>query len=170
MVTDPPPSLAPKTPPRSVPSTEVRATVSFGRHWERVAGRHGSPLWTVRLSLALPLALASWALVGCGDAKGVDPTPRPAVTAAAAAVRLVDKEEANLVLYASIQSFDDVGLGGRRHRRERRLPPEPVPGRSRDHRGVRFRATLRESFEVPGDKPRFAVIDYWTKGDSTELT
>lgn len=60
---------------------------------------------TVRLPLAL--ALASWALVGCGEAQGVDPTPHPEVTAADAAVRLVGEEQANLVLYASNQSFDD---------------------------------------------------------------
>ena len=31
-------------------------------------------------------------------------------------------------------------------------------------------ATLRESFEVPPDKKRYAVIDHWTEKDSADLT
>ncbi len=31
-------------------------------------------------------------------------------------------------------------------------------------------ATLRESFQVPGDKTRYAVIDHWTENDAPDLT
>ena len=58
---------------------------------------------TVRPAFALALAL--WALVGCGEAE--DPAPHPEVTVADGAVRLVEEAEADLVLYASNQSFDD---------------------------------------------------------------
>jgi hypothetical protein len=57
--------------------------------------------------LTLTLALVLWALVGCGAAQGVDPSPDPEVTATDAAVRLVDEAEADLVLIVSNQSLDD---------------------------------------------------------------
>jgi hypothetical protein len=56
---------------------------------------------------ALAFTLVSWALVACGEDQGVDPTPHPEVTAADAGVRLVEKEQAHLMLYVSNQSFDD---------------------------------------------------------------
>src|SRR5690349_18993663 len=52
-------------------------------------------------------ALAFWALAGCSQPDGPDPAPHPDVTATDAAIQLVDDAEANLVLYASNQSFDD---------------------------------------------------------------
>jgi hypothetical protein len=136
--------------------------------------------------MRLALALVAWTLVGCGEAQGADPAPHPEVTVADGAVRLVDEGEANLVLYVSNQSFDDeevrltvtvdgvTVVDGRFH----------VEGQ---HNWVRFPlalasegheitaesdsgATLRESFEVPRGKRRYAVIDHWTEDGSADLT
>jgi hypothetical protein len=134
----------------------------------------------------LLLALASGPLVGCGEEEAVDPAPHSEVPAADADVRLVKDEQADLMLYASNQSFDDESVrltiavdgvtvvDGGFH----------VEGQ---HNWVRFHlslspgvhevmaksdsgATRRESFRVPGDKMRYAVIDYWGEDDSAELT
>lgn len=137
---------------------------------------------SVRLTLTLALVLS--ALVGCGAAQGVDPTPDPEVTAPDAAVRLVDEAEADLVLIVSNQSFDDEEV-------RLSIAVDGVTVVDDDfhvedqHNWVRFPlglprgghevtadtdsgATLRESFEVPGTEPRYAVIDYWTADDSPE--
>lgn len=61
----------------------------------------------VRAPALASLALVPWALAACGAAQGVDPTPDPEVAAGDAEVRLVEEEQADLVLYVSNQSFDD---------------------------------------------------------------
>jgi hypothetical protein len=138
---------------------------------------------TVRAVLAL---VTPWVLVACGEASGVDPSPHPEATAAESDVRIVAKEQADLVLYASNQSFDDeevrltIAVDGVTVV-EGDFPVED------QHNWVSFPlalsvgaheitaeadsgATLSESFEVPGEKARYAVIDHWGEGDSAELT
>ncbi len=143
---------------------------------------------TVRsaLALALALALAPWTLVGCGEAEGVDPAPHPEVTAADADVRLAEKEQADLVLYASNQSFDDekvrltvavdgvTVVDGDFHVEDQHnwvsFPLSLSPGVHEVTAESDSGATLRESFQVPGDKMRYAVIEHWTEDDSADLT
>ena len=57
------------------------------------------------------LVLLLGALLGCGEARGMDPAPNPEVTAANAAVRLVAEAEADLLLDVTKQSSDDEGAG-----------------------------------------------------------
>jgi hypothetical protein len=136
--------------------------------------------------LVLALALAPWALVGCGQAEGVDPTPHPEVTAADAAVRLVGEDEADLVLYVSNQSFDDARVrltvavdgvtvvdGDFHVEGQHNWISFPLSLSSGSHEITAESdsgATLRESFQMPGDKTRYAVIDYWIEYDSADLT
>jgi hypothetical protein len=138
----------------------------------------------VPLRLTLALALVPWVLVGCGAARGEDPIPDPEVTATDAAVRLVDEAEADLVLIISNQSFDDeaVRLNVRVdgvtvvnddfHVEDQHnwigFPLALRPGGHEVTADSDSGATLRESFDVPGNKPRYAVIDYWTEDDSPD--
>ena len=141
----------------------------------------------VRRSLVLgPALVLLWALVGCGEAQGVDPAPHPEVTAADAAVRLVGKAEADLVLYVSNQSFDDeevrltvtidgaTVVDGEFHvEGQHNWISFPLALSSGGHEITTESdsgATLRESFEVPQGKTRYAVIEHWTEDDSTDLT
>jgi hypothetical protein len=64
------------------------------------------------IALAITFALVPWALLGCGSDGGVgeDPAAHPDVTTDDSDVRLVQKEQADLVLYASNQSFDDENV------------------------------------------------------------
>lgn len=135
---------------------------------------------------ALVLGLAPWALVGCGRAQGVDPTPHPEVSAADAAVRLVGEAEADLILHVSNQSFDDDEV-------RLRVAVDGVTVVDGDfhvegqHNWISFPlclssggheitaqsdsgATLRESLEVPEGKTRYAVIEHWTEDESADLT
>lgn len=139
---------------------------------------------TVRLALGLTLAVC--ALVGCGETEGVDPAPHPDVTAADAAVRLVDEVEADLVLYASNQSFDDervrltlavdgvtvvdadFEVADQHHWVS--FPLGLTPGVHEVTARTDSGATLREAFRVPDNKTRYALIDYWGEDDSAELT
>lgn len=136
------------------------------------------------MRLALILALVPWVLVACGAAQGVDPTPDPEVRATDAAVRLVDEADADLTLIVSNQSFDDeevrldVTVDGVTvvdddfHVEDQHnwvsFPLDLPPGGHEVQATSDSGATLRESFEVPRDKPRYAVIDYWTEDDSPE--
>ncbi len=138
------------------------------------------------LATALALALAPWVLVGCGEAQGVDPTPHPEVRAPDAAVRLVEEEQADLVLYVSNQSFDDEKVGltvavdgvtvvdGEFHVEDQHnwisFPLSMSPGVHEVTAEADSGATLSESFQIPGDKPRYAVIDHWTEDDSADLS
>ena len=135
---------------------------------------------------ALVVALALWALVGCSRSDGPDPEPHAAITAADSAVRLVDDADANLILYASNQSFDDEKV-------RVTIAVDGVTVVDDDfyvadqHNWVSFPlgmssgvheitaetdsgATLRKSFLVPADKARYAAIDHWGEDDSAELT
>lgn len=137
---------------------------------------------TRTLALVLLLACAT----GCGPSPGVDPQPAPDVASGDAEVRVVDEREADLLLYVSNQSFDDERV---------RLTVEvddvvvvdddfDVEGQ---HTWVRFAlampagdhevtassdtgAVLDETFRVPGDQPRFAVLDHWGEDGTADLT
>lgn len=138
----------------------------------------------VPVRLSLVVALVSWAVLGCGAARGIDPTPDPEVTATGAAVRLVDDGDADLVLIVSNQSFDDeevrlkvvidgvTVVDGDFHVEGQhnwiRFPLGVPPGDHEVTADSDSGATLQESFEVPGDKPRYAVIEYWTEDDSPD--
>ncbi len=135
---------------------------------------------------ALALALALWALVGCGQAQGVDPAPHPEVTAADAAVRLVGKAEADLVLYVSNQSFDDEEVrvtvtidgvtvvdGAFHVEGQHNWVSFPLTLSSGGHEIMAESdsgAMLRESFEVRRGKTLYAVIEHWTEDGSADLT
>lgn len=140
---------------------------------------------TVRPASAF-LALLVGALVACGAAEGTDPAPGPEVTAEDAEVRVVEDEQADLVLYVSNQSFDDeevrltvavdgmVVVDGDFHVEDQhnwiKFPLQMSPGDHEVTAKADSGAALRESFQVPGDKARFAVIDYWGEDDSAELS
>lgn len=140
--------------------------------------RSGTPT----LGLVLLLACTT----GCGQGRGVDPQPAPDVASGDAEVRIVDERGADLLLYVSNQSFDDERV---------RLTVEvdgvlvvdddfDVEGQ---HNWVRFAlampagdhevtassdtgAVLDETFRVPGDQPRFAVLDHWGEDGTADLT
>ncbi len=136
--------------------------------------------------LALALALSLWALVGCGEAQGVDPAPHPEVTAADAAVRLVSEAEADLILFVSNQSFDDEEVrltvmidavtvvdGDFHVEGQHNWVSFPLTLSSGGHEITAESdsgATLRESFQVRRGKTRYALIDHWTEDGSADLT
>jgi hypothetical protein len=133
--------------------------------------------------LALGLALATHALSGCSADE--DPAPHPQATAADSPVRLVGPDDADLVLYVSNQSFEDDNV-----RLELLIDGVtvvdgdfPVKGQ---HNWIRFPlslssgshgltaesdtgATLKESFQVPGDEARYAVVNYWADDEPPEI-
>jgi hypothetical protein len=137
---------------------------------------------TVRPVLVAALALV--ALAGCG-ATG-DPAPHPDVTAAGAAVRIVDATEADLLLFASNQSFDgekvrltiavdgvtvvDGDFDVADQHNWVSFPLGMSPGVHEVTATADSGATLRESFRVPGDATRYAAIDHWGEDDEAELT
>lgn len=140
----------------------------------------------VTVRLVLVVAFAVCALVGCGETEGVDPTPNPEVTAADADVRLVEEEQADLVLWASNQSFDDekvrltVAVDGvtvvdgdfyvEDQHNWVSFPLSMPPGVHEITANSDSGATLRETFRVRDNKTRYAAIDYWGEDDSAELT
>ncbi len=140
----------------------------------------------MRPAPALALAVAAWALVSCSEAQGVDPSPHADVTAAPAAVRLVGEKQADLLLYVSNQSFDDervrltvevdgiTVVDGDFHVEDQHNSVSFPLSMSRGVHHITAEsdsgATLRESFQVPGDKTRYAVMDYWTEDDAPDLT
>lgn len=135
---------------------------------------------------ALAVALAPWALVACGEAQGVDPSPHPEVTTAESDVRLVETAQADLVLFASNQSFDEEQVrltvavdrvtvvdGDFRVEGQHNWVGFPLslsPGVHEIIAESDTGATLSESFRVPGDKTRYAVIEHWGDDGSAELT
>ncbi len=135
---------------------------------------------------ALALVLAPWTLVACGQAQGADPRPHPDVTAAGSDVRLVDERQADLVLFASNQSFDDAQVritvavdgvtvvdGDFHVEGQHNWMSFPLSLPAGDHTITAESdtgATLSESFKVPGDKARYAVIDHWGDAAEAELT
>lgn len=153
---------------------------------ERDRGRGRRILMFMRspVALALGLALAAVAVSACG--RDEDPTPHPQVSASGSPVRLVSQHDADLVLYVSNQSFEDGDVGlkltvdgvtvvdGEFHVKGQRnwilFPLDLLPGRHTLSAESDSGASLTESFEVPGDEPRYAVVDYWTEGDEPEFT
>lgn len=141
-------------------------------------------LMSVRLALAVALAL--WALVGCSDAQGVDRSPHPEVTAADAAVGHVGEAEADLILYVSNQSFDneevrltvtidgvtvvdsDFHVEGQHNWVS--FPLALSSGRHEVTAESDSGARLRESFDVRRGKTRYAVIEHWTQDGAADLT
>ena len=137
----------------------------------------------MRLAFVLALALA---LVACGEAQGEDPTPHPDVTASDAPVRIVSKDRADLVLHASNQSFDDervrltlavdgvTVVEGDFHVEDQHnwisFPLSLSAGIHEITAESDSGARLRKSFQVSGNRTRYAVIEYWTEDDSAELT
>ena len=135
---------------------------------------------------AAVLALLLVAATACGPGRAADPQPAPDVASGDAEVRVVDERDADLLLYVSNQSFDDERV---------RLTVEvdgvvvvdddfDVEGQ---HNWIRFAlampagdhevtassdtgAALSETFRVPGDEPRFAVLDHWGEEGGADLT
>ncbi len=142
---------------------------------------------TVRFVVAGALALAvPFALVGCSEAEGPDPTPHAGATADDAQVKVVEQDQADLVLYASNQSVDDekvhltisvdgvTVVSGDFYVEDQhnwiKFPLSMSPGTHEITAESDSGAKLRESFDVPGDKPRYALIDHWGEDDGAELT
>ena len=148
----------------------------------RWAGRISPPF----VVFAVLLVLAPCVLAGCGEAPGADPPPHPEVTEAGAAVRLVGEAEADLVLYVSNQSFDDgevfvtvtvdavTVVDGDFHVEGQHnwveFPLSLSAGRHEIAAETDSGAALRESFQVPGDEPRYAVVEHWTADGAADLT
>ena len=130
------------------------------------------------------LAVAALALGGCGAAEGEDPTPHADVTAADAAVALVDRADADLVLIVSNQSFDDeevrltvkvdgaTVVDGNFHVEDQHswiyFPLKVPAGGHEVIAESDSGATLRESFDLPRDRTRYAIIEHWTEDDSAQ--
>ena len=167
---------------RPVRSSLAAAESCSPGRWEPPRGSLSPILVNVRPAFVLALAL--WALAGCGETG--DPAPHPDVTSADAVVRLVDDAEADLVLYASNQSFDDeevrltVAVDGvtvvdgdfdvADQHNWVSFPLGMSPGVHEVTATADSGATLRESFRVPGDTTRYAVIEHWGEDDEAELT
>jgi hypothetical protein len=136
--------------------------------------------------LVAGLAALAWTVAGCGAEQGADPAPHPDVVAGGSAVRVVDRDQADLVLHVSNQSFDDeevhltitvdgvTVVEGDFHVEDQHnwisfplgLPPGTHEITAESDSG----ATLSESFRVPGGRTRYAVIDHWTEDDHGDLT
>jgi hypothetical protein len=138
----------------------------------------------VIVRLASVLAIAALALGGCGAAEGEDPTPHSDVTAADAAVALVDEADADLVLIVSNQSFDDeevrltvtvdgaTVVDGDFHVEDQHnwvyFPLKVPAGGHEVIAQSDSGAALRESFELPPNGTRYAIIEHWTEDDSAQ--
>ncbi|HSE10977.1 MAG TPA: hypothetical protein VLB29_20105 [Nocardioidaceae bacterium] len=108
------------------------------------------------------------------------------MTAAESDVRLVDEGQADLMLFASNQSFDEeqvrltiavdgvTVVDGAFHVEGQHnwvgFPLRLSPGAHKITAESDTGATLSESFQVPGDKTRYAVIDHWGDASKAELT
>ena len=154
-----------------------------GRGKERPWLRGRPILMAMRFASVFALALAACVLTACSG--GEDPTPHPQVTASDSEVRLVAPDTADLVLYVSNQSFEDENVrlklavdgvtvvdGEFRVEGQHnwiRFPLSLSPGSHSLTAESDTGATLKESFEVPGDEARYAVVDYWAEDDSPEL-
>lgn len=136
--------------------------------------------------LALGLGSALMSLAACGDSAGDDPRPSPEVTGSASDIRIVAAEDADLVLWISNQSFDDktvwleVAVDGvtvvaddfavEGQHNWFQFPLQMSVGAHEITAESDSGAQLRESFRVPGDESRHAVIDHWGKRGTAELT
>ncbi|MBE7323511.1 hypothetical protein IEQ44_02435 [Nocardioides sp. Y6] len=126
------------------------------------------------------------ATAACGDRTADAPEPAPEVTSGDSAVRLVEEEDADLVLWVSNQSFDDetvtlvVEVDGvtvvdgdfavEGQHNWIKFPLAMPAGEHEITAESDTGATLTETFRVPGDAPRYAVIDHWGESGSAELT
>lgn len=133
--------------------------------------------------VVVALALAASA---CGDPVSEPPPPSAEVTEPDSPVRLVEEEDADLVLWVSNQSFDDevvtltvevdgvtvvdgdFAVEGQHHWIQ--FPLAMPAGEHEVTAESDTGATLAETFRVPGDSPRYAVIDHWGESGSAELT
>ncbi len=152
----------------------------------QMTGRPSARFSTFTVASAVLLALAPWALVGCGEPQGEDPAAHLEVTTADAAVRLVGEADADLLLYVSNQSFDDsevlltvtidgvtVVEGDLHVEGQHNWVSFPLHLSTTSHEITAASdsgATLRESFEVPRGNTRYAVIEHWTEAGSADLT
>jgi hypothetical protein len=140
------------------------------------------------MTMRFALAAALLALVGCGVAQGEggDPAPNLDINATDADINLVDKAEADLILYVSNQSFDDEEVrltvtidgvtvvdGDFHVEGQHNWVSFPLALSSGEH-AIRAEsdsdATLHESFEIRQGKTRYAGIDHWGEDDSAGLT
>jgi hypothetical protein len=108
------------------------------------------------------------------------------VAAADSPVRIVDEEQADLVLHVSNQSFDDeevrltIAIDGVTvveddfHVEDQHnwitFPLALSPGVHEITGTSDSGATLDESFRVPDGTTRYAVVDHWTEDDRGDLT
>lgn len=138
------------------------------------------------MRLALAAALTFGALAGCGEAQGADPSPHPQVTADDSTVRLVDRTEADFLLFVSNQSFDDeevtlaVTVDGvtvvdasfhvEGQHNWISFPLDLPSGEHEITAAADSGATLRRTFATPPGKKRYAVIDHWTDDGPAYLT
>jgi len=133
--------------------------------------------------LVLGLLLAASALSGCSGDQ--DPTPHPQVRASDSPVRLVGPDDADLILYVSNQSFEDDNVSMKLAVDGVTVVDDQFPVKGQ-HNWIRFPlslssgshsltaesdtgATLKESFQVPGDKARYAVVNYWADEEPPKL-
>jgi hypothetical protein len=136
--------------------------------------------------VALPLVVVLGTGAGCGDPRGTDPTPHAEITSPGGDVALVEKAEADLVLYVSNQSFDDeevrlsvevdgvTVVDGDFHVEDQHnwisFPLRLPRGAHEVSAEADSGASLDASFRVPGDATRYAILDHWGEGSSAELT
>lgn len=139
---------------------------------------------SLRRVLALAALVLSFSAAGCGEQRGEDPSPDAEATAADSKVRVVDEADANFVLHVSNQSYDDetvrievvvddvtvvdgdFAVEGQHNWIQFPLAVEPGTHEITARAGSGAR--LAESFEVPADEPRYAVIDHWGEDDGPE--
>ncbi|WP_157571018.1 hypothetical protein [Nocardioides insulae] len=133
---------------------------------------------------ALVLTLATLTLGGCGVGTAGDVSPHADVTADDATVRVVGEADADLVLIVSNQSLDDdevrltvqidgltVVDGDFDTEDQHNWIYFPLSLPSGDHEVIAESdsgSKLAESFNVPRNKKRYAVIEHWTEDDSPD--
>lgn len=141
---------------------------------------------TTRLRAVTALVALLALVSACGQGRGVDPQPAPDVASGDAAVRIVPEKEADLVLHVSNQSFDDervrltVAVDGvvvvdddfdvEGQHTWIRFPLAMRSGAHEVTASSDTGAELTESFRVPGDAPRFAVLDHWGEEGTADLS
>ena len=150
--------------------------------WE--PGHLPTRLILVTVRRAFALAVAALAMGRCGAGEHEDPAPNSDVTAADATVALVDRADADLVLIVSNQSLDDdevrltvtvdgaTVVDGDFHVEDQHnwvyFPLGLTAGEHEVIAQSDSGATLRESFELPRNRTRYAILEHWTVDDSAE--
>jgi hypothetical protein len=132
----------------------------------------------MRRTIAALMTLgAIGALAGCVDAERSVTGSATATATGSAAIRIVAEQDADLHLWVSNQSFEDDPVGVRVTvdgvevvRRPFAVegqhnwilfPIEAPPGNHVVHAVSDTGAELRESFTLPEEGRRYAVVDYW---------